>query len=74
MRKIELVGVEGDRAALASGVNEGDRVVVEGQMRLVDGASVTEAAQPAANQGTGQDTSGAAAKPGAAKGEAEANP
>jgi multidrug efflux system membrane fusion protein len=70
MRKIELVGVEGDRAALATGVNEGDKVVVEGQMRLVDGASVVEAGKPAADK----DTGGAAAKPGAAKGEAGASP
>ena len=42
MRKIELAGIEGDLAALASGVNEGERVIVEGQMRLVDGANVTE--------------------------------
>ena len=61
MRKVELVGVEGDRTALVSGVNEGDRVIVEGQMRLVDGARVNEVAQPAAGPGT----SGAAAQPSA---------
>jgi multidrug efflux system membrane fusion protein len=65
MRKIELVGVEGDRAALASGVNEGDKVVVEGQMRLVDGANVNDAPKPAADKGTNKDA--AAAKPGANK-------
>jgi multidrug efflux system membrane fusion protein len=48
MRKIELAGIQGDRAALASGVNDGERVIVEGQMRLVDGANVTEGS-PAAN-------------------------
>ena len=42
MRKVELAGVEGDRAALASGVNDGENVIVEGQMRLVDGARVVE--------------------------------
>jgi multidrug efflux system membrane fusion protein len=52
MRKVELVGVEGDRAALASGVNAGDRVIVEGQMRLVDGTSVTETAPAAAGAST----------------------
>jgi len=74
MRKIELVGVEGDRAALASGVNAGDRVVVEGQMRLVDGTSVTEPAQPAAGASTGKTATapaGAEAKPGAAGPEAK---
>jgi multidrug efflux system membrane fusion protein len=49
MRKIELVGIEADRAALVSGVNAGERVIVEGQMRLVDGARVAEAGQPAAS-------------------------
>jgi multidrug efflux system membrane fusion protein len=74
MRKIELVGVEGDRAALASGINEGDRVVVEGQMRLVDGASVTEPAKPAADTSNSQGKSPTAGKAGAAKGQAEASP
>ena len=63
MRKIELVGVEGDRTALASGVNEGERVIVEGQMRLVEGARVVETTAPAGSQ----KTSGTAAKPEATK-------
>ncbi len=66
MRKVVLVGVEGDRAALASGVNEGDRVIVEGQMRLVDGTSVTApaAASPSTNKAAGA-PAGVEAKPGA---------
>ena len=44
MRKVELVGLEGDHTALASGVNAGEQVIVEGQMRLVDGSSVIEVA------------------------------
>lgn len=40
MRKIELLGIEGDLAALSSGVKDGEQVIVEGQMRLVDGARV----------------------------------
>jgi multidrug efflux system membrane fusion protein len=60
MRKVELVGVEGDRAALASGVNDGERVIVEGQMRLVDGASVAEAPPPDAAKGKSNGTGGAA--------------
>jgi membrane fusion protein, multidrug efflux system len=42
MRAIELVGIEGDRAAVKSGVADGERVVVEGQMRLTNGARVAE--------------------------------
>lgn len=54
MRPIELVGIEGDRTALVSGVNEGERVIVEGQMRLVDGARVVEIAQPDRKSSTGE--------------------
>jgi multidrug efflux system membrane fusion protein len=62
MRKVGLVGVEGDRTALASGVTAGDRVIVEGQMRLVGGTSVTDTAQPAASSSTSK---AAGASPGA---------
>jgi membrane fusion protein, multidrug efflux system len=55
MRKVELAGMEGDRAALASGVEDGEKIIVEGQMRLVDGARVSE---------------GIASKPGAAASDA----
>ena len=71
MRKIALVGVEGDRAALASGVTEGDRVIVEGQMRLVDGTGVTETAQPARGSSASKPAAAADAKPGAADPEAK---
>jgi multidrug efflux system membrane fusion protein len=70
MRKVELVGVEGDRAALASGVNDGERVIVEGQMRLVDGASVAEALPPDDAEGKGNGTGGAAKAPAAPETEA----
>jgi multidrug efflux system membrane fusion protein len=43
MRKVELVGNAGTRAALMSGVNDGERVIVEGQMRLTDGTRIAEA-------------------------------
>ena len=43
MRNVELVGIEGDRAAVKSGVADGERVIVEGQMRLTNGARVAEA-------------------------------
>jgi multidrug efflux system membrane fusion protein len=46
MRPVEFAGTDGDRTALASGVKEGERVIVEGQMRLVSGTAVAEAAQP----------------------------
>jgi multidrug efflux system membrane fusion protein len=42
VRKVELVGNEGTRAALVSGVSGGERVIVEGQMRLTDGARVSD--------------------------------
>jgi multidrug efflux system membrane fusion protein len=80
MRKIELVGVQGERAALASGVNDGDKVVVEGQMRLVDGATVAETVKPSADKAGGTAAkAGDAAKPeanksGADKAEAGARP
>jgi multidrug efflux system membrane fusion protein len=42
MRMVQVIAIEGDRAALLTGVKEGERVIVEGQMRLVDGARVSE--------------------------------
>jgi multidrug efflux system membrane fusion protein len=42
MRNVELVGIEGDRAAVKSGVADGERVIVEGQMRLTSGTRVAE--------------------------------
>jgi multidrug efflux system membrane fusion protein len=62
MRKVEVAGAEDNRTAIASGVNEGEKVIVEGQMRLTDGARVAE--MPAAGSGP----------PHAAKAEAEAHP
>ena len=44
---VQVIAIEGDRAALRTGVKEGERVIVEGQMRLVDGARVTEVSSPA---------------------------
>ena len=54
MRKVQLAGIEGDRAAIASGVTAGERVVVEGQMRLTNGARIAEAS-PGKNEGSGGD-------------------
>jgi hypothetical protein len=53
MHKVELAGVEGDRAALVSGVNDGEKVIVEGQMRLVDGARVVEGTSSNAGKAVG---------------------
>ena len=46
LRKVQLVASEADRTALGSGVTAGERVVVEGQMRLVNGARIAEAPGP----------------------------
>lgn len=46
MRAVELVGIDGNQAALVSGVKEGERVIVEGQMQLTTGARIVETAAP----------------------------
>lgn len=46
-RRVEVADTRGNRAAIASGIKPGERVVVEGQLRLRDGSPVTEKA-PAA--------------------------
>ena len=46
MRVVELVGIDGNMAALVSGVKEGERVIVEGQMRLTNGARIAETTAP----------------------------
>jgi multidrug efflux system membrane fusion protein len=55
MHQVEIVGIEGDRAALVSGVNEGERVIIEGQMRLAAGARVVEVS-PDGGRNTGDGT------------------
>jgi multidrug efflux system membrane fusion protein len=50
VRMVQVIGIEGDQAALLAGVKEGERVIVEGQMRLVDGARVTEVGTPAGDR------------------------
>lgn len=42
MRNVELAGTDGSRLALAKGVEAGERVIVEGQMRLTNGARISE--------------------------------
>jgi membrane fusion protein, multidrug efflux system len=60
MRRIELVGNEGTRAALVSGVNDAERVIVEGQMRLTDG---TRVAHVSGGGGSIRDAAGAKSAP-----------
>jgi multidrug efflux system membrane fusion protein len=43
MRKIELAGAESNRMAIASGLTSGERIVVQGQLRLHQGARWQEA-------------------------------
>lgn len=42
LRNVEIGGTVGDRTAIRSGLKEGDRVVVEGQLRLANGARVQD--------------------------------
>ena len=44
MRNVVLAGGEDNRLAIEKGVQAGERVVIEGQMRLTNGARVTETA------------------------------
>lgn len=47
-RPVELAESHGDRVAVASGVEAGETVVVEGQLRLVDGSPVAVLDEPGA--------------------------
>jgi membrane fusion protein, multidrug efflux system len=47
LRDVEIGGLEGDRTAILKGVQPGERVVVEGQLRLANGARVHETKQAA---------------------------
>ena len=46
LRQVETGGLVGDRSAIRSGLAPGERVVIEGQLRLADGARIRDAAQP----------------------------
>jgi multidrug efflux system membrane fusion protein len=50
MRNVELAGAEGARTAISSGLNSGERIVVQGQLRLRPGAHWYEAEPVPANQ------------------------
>ena len=43
MRNVELAGVEGNRTAIIHGLSAGERVVVQGQLRLGQGTRWKEA-------------------------------
>jgi multidrug efflux system membrane fusion protein len=58
MRKVALAGATGNRTAIASGLNGGERVVVEGQLRLTQGTRWREA-EPA----PGRDKAGSLKEP-----------
>jgi len=45
LRKVQIFATDHDRTALASGVQDQERVVVEGQLRLVNGARVSETSE-----------------------------
>jgi multidrug efflux system membrane fusion protein len=47
-RKVEVADTRGETAAVASGIRPGEKVVVEGQARLRDGAAVIEKPAPGA--------------------------
>ncbi len=46
LRNVETGGIEGNRTAVLKGLAPGERVVVEGQLRLANGARVSETARP----------------------------
>lgn len=53
LRNVETGGIEGDRTAVLKGLKAGERVVVEGQLRLANGARVRETAKGAPTEQTG---------------------
>jgi len=62
MRSVELAGAEGGRTAIRSGLNSGERIVVQGQLRLSPGTHWYEAEPvPGANQAAAGDNSGSQA-------------
>lgn len=50
MRPVTTASNDGDRTAITSGVTSGERVVVEGQVRLADGARVTDSNRERSSQ------------------------
>lgn len=52
MRTVTTAANDGDRTAITAGLKSGERVVVEGQVRLADGARVTDSNRERASQAT----------------------
>lgn len=67
MRPVQVALTEGDNSAISQGLKSGERVVVEGQTRLKNGAAVHEGKAAAAAGGTGAPKVAEADKPGEAK-------
>jgi multidrug efflux system membrane fusion protein len=53
LRNVETGGIEDDRTAILKGLKAGERVVVEGQLRLANGARVRETMRAAPTEQTG---------------------
>jgi multidrug efflux system membrane fusion protein len=75
MRQVETGGLVENRTAIRSGLQPGERVVVEGQLRLANGARIRdtgrEAAQPAAQPPSPRSEKSAAQKDATQKGAAQ---
>ncbi len=67
MRPVQVALTEGDNSAISQGLKSGERVVVEGQTRLKNGAAVHEGKATASNGDTSAPKVAEADKPGEAK-------
>ena len=63
MRSVEIGSAVNDRTAIRSGLKPGERVVIEGQLRLATGARLLDASQKAQNSGGEQSGSGREPQP-----------
>ncbi|MBI5424610.1 MAG: efflux RND transporter periplasmic adaptor subunit [Opitutae bacterium] len=61
LRNVKVVRTDGDRTLLASGVQDGETVVTDGQLRLLPGAKVEFATLATTNSGNGAAAAAAAA-------------
>lgn len=62
-RPVELGTVLGDQVVVASGLEAGERLIVEGQRQVSPGQRVTEAGEPQASVGPGQPVNEATGSP-----------
>ena len=64
MRQVALFGVEGNRTAITSGLEAGEKVIVDGQLRLSQGTRIVEAAPPGSQPGAkGSEAKGGKSRP-----------